>query len=97
MLNKEKICVASVDFRIFRKFKTNTTNCQGIHKPSPNNFYESESQRHECEFESSKSGLESGLGLESSQLCRFESMRKLIFNFFAHSSETFSEHAVNTW
>ena len=84
MLNKAKICVASVGFRIFVKLKTNATTADVLTSPSPNSFYESgceskshrhesKSQRHESKSESLKSGLESGLGLESSQLCRCSS------------------------
>ena len=40
MLNKAKICVASVGFRIFRKLKTNTTNCSGIHESESQQFFQ---------------------------------------------------------
>ena len=59
MLNKAKICVGSVGFRIFKKFKRTKQTAEVFTSPSPNSFYESESHRHESKSESSKSGLES--------------------------------------
>ena len=63
MLNKAKIFVAFIGFRIFRKFIRTQQTAEVFTSPSPYSFYEfeceSESQRHESKSESSKSGLES--------------------------------------